>query len=187
MTTSAEDPQLSDYARKLRWALSALPEADRDDIVAEMRSHVLDRLDTGVSIEETLGALGHPDAYAEAFRDSYTVSAALSSGRTRDLIGALLQGGARSLATTGARVIIGIAWAIAALVAYLAVLKVRDPTHIGLWSGDHFLFFGIIDDPSTGREMLGPWIMPLALVCAAAAWIITRSLAIWVLRRPGKH
>lgn len=33
MSTPSEDSRLSDYARKLRWALSVLPEGDRDDIV----------------------------------------------------------------------------------------------------------------------------------------------------------
>ncbi len=186
MSTPSEDSRLSDYARKLRWALSVLPEGDRDDIVAEMRSHVLDRLDTAVSIEEALRALGDPDAYAKEFNDSYAVSAALSSRRTRDLIGALLQGGAGSLTVTGVGLVIVTAWAAAALVAFLAVLKIRDPTHIGLWSGQHFFFLGVIDDPSTGRELLGLWITPLALVCVVTAWIITRSLSIWALRRPPK-
>ena len=183
MSTPSEDSRLSNYARKLRWALSALPEGDRDDIVAEMRSHVLDRLDSGVSIAEALSALGDPDAYAKEFNDAYAVSAALSSRRTSDLVVALLQGGAGSLAVTCAGLVIVTAWSAAALIAFLAVLKIRDPAHIGLWSGQHFFFMGVIDDPSTGRELLGLWITPLALVCVVAAWVITRSLSIWALRR----
>ena len=54
MSTHTDHPELADYARRVRGALSALPEADRDGIVDEMRSHTWDRLDASVSLETTL-------------------------------------------------------------------------------------------------------------------------------------
>lgn len=183
MNTQADHPKLAEYARKLRWALAALPEADRDGIVAEMRSHVLDRVDAGASVDDALAALGPPDEYAREFRESYTVASALSSRRTTHLLRALTQGAARSFGAIAAFVVIVITWAAAVLVAYTALLKVSDPAHVGLWRGENFFFIGIIDDPSTGAELLGPWITPLALVCVIAAWLITRFLAVWALKR----
>jgi hypothetical protein len=180
---SADDPKLAEYARRLRWALAALPEADRDGIVTEMRSHVLDRVDAGATVNEALAALGTPDEYAREFRESYTVASALSLRRTSRMLHALVQGAARSAGAVGACVTIVIVWAAALLVAYTALLKVGDPGHVGLWRGERFFFIGIIDDPSTGTELLGPWITPLALVCVVAAWLITRSIAVWALKR----
>ena len=133
MTTQADNPKLAEYARKLRWALSALPEADRDGIVAEMRSHVLDRVDAGATVDEALAALGTPDEYAREFRESYTVASALSSRRTPQLLSALLHNVLRSAAVAVSAFVIFIAWAVAAMAVYLAALKITDPAHVGLW------------------------------------------------------
>ena len=75
------------------------------------------------------------------------------------------------------------AWAIVAIALYLTGLKLTDPTHVGLWSSDHFFFFGIIDDPSTGRELLGPWIPAIALLFILIAWGLTHALSVWALKR----
>jgi uncharacterized membrane protein len=71
---SADERKLHAYERQLRWALDALPEADRDSIVAELRSHVLDRLDAGDNLDAILAALGPPNDYARAFCESYEVA-----------------------------------------------------------------------------------------------------------------
>jgi uncharacterized membrane protein len=183
MTTHGEDARLAEYARKLRWALSALPEADRDGIVAEMRSHVLDRVEAGAKIEEALAALGPPEEYARAFRESYAVATALSSRRLPQLLSALLHNAARSIAVAVSGVVIFIAWAAAAIVVYLTILKISDPAHVGLWRGEGFFFIGIIDDPTTGQELLGPWLPAIALLFILAAWGLTHLLAVWALRR----
>jgi uncharacterized membrane protein len=181
MTT--EHPKLSEYARKLRWALAPLPESDRDGIVAELRSHVMDRVDAGVSIEAALAALGEPEEYARAFRDSYTVTTAISSRQLPQLISALLHNAMRSLAVGAAAIAIFMAWAAAAIVSYLAVWKLSDPVHVGLWRGERFFFIGIIDDPSTGEELLGPLLPVAALVFILIAWGLTHVLSVWALKR----
>jgi uncharacterized membrane protein len=183
MSTHAEDAKLTDYARKLRWALAALPEADRDGIVAEMRSHVLDRVDAGASMDEALAALGPPDDYARAFRDSYTITTAISSRRLPHIIGAVLHNVARSAAVAVAAVVIFIGWAAAAVSTHIAVLKLIDPTHVGLWRGETFFFIGIIDDPSTGQELAGPWLPAIALLFILIAWGLTHVLGVWALKR----
>lgn len=183
MNTQAQDPKLTEYCRKLRWSLAALPEADRDAIVAETRSHVLDRLDAGITLDETLSALGDPEDYARAFSDSYAVTAAISSRRLPRLLSALLFNAARSAVVAASAVVIFIAWAAAAMTFYLTALKISDPAHVGLWKGERFFFIGIIDDPSSGQELLGPWLPAIALLVTLIAWALTHVLSVWALRR----
>jgi uncharacterized membrane protein len=180
---SDAETKLSEYARKLRWALSALPEADRDGIVAEMRSHVLDRVDAGASMEEALAALGPAEDYARAFRDSYTVTTAISSRHLPQIVSAVLHNAARSAAVAIAAIVIFVAWAAAAVSTYIAALKLIDPTHVGLWRGENFFFIGIIDDPSTGQELAGPWLPAIALLLILIAWMLTHVLGVWALKR----
>lgn len=181
--TQKEDPRLTAYARELRWALSSLPDADRDSIVDEMRSHVLDRMDAGASLEDVLASLGPADDYASAFRDAYTVATSLSSGRTPHLVGALMRNVANSASAALAGIIILAAWMFTLLIGNIALLKISDPAHVGLWKGDHFFFIGIIDDPSTGQELLGPWLLPIALASLVISLLLTRWLAVWALKR----
>lgn len=183
MTTPADHPKLAEYARKLRWALSALPEAERDGIAAEMRSHVLDRIDAGGTVEQVLAALGPAEDYARGFRDAYTVTTAIASRRLPQLISALLHNVLRSAAVAAAALVIFIAWAAAAVSVYLAALKLSDPAHVGWWRGENFEFIGIIDDPSTGQELLGPWLPAIALLFILIAWGLTHLLSVWALRR----
>lgn len=181
--TQKEDPRLSAYARELRWALSALPDADRDSIVDEMRSHLLDRVDAGTSVEDALTSLGPADDYASAFRDAYTVATSLSSGRTPHLLGTLLRYVTTSVSAAIAGVLIFGAWMFTLMIGNIAFLKLGDPTHVGLWKGDNFFFIGIIEDPSTGQELLGPWLLPLALASLVISLLLTRWLAVWALKR----
>lgn len=183
MNSQADNTKLAEYARKLRWALSTLPEAERDGIVAEMRSHVLDRVDAGATVDEALAALGTPEAYARAFRDSYTVATAISSRSLPQVLSALLHNALRSAAVAVSAIVIFVAWAFAAMAVHLAVLKITDPAHVGLWKSDRFFFIGIIDDPSTGQELLGPWLPAIALLFILIAWGLTHALGVWALRR----
>jgi HAAS len=183
MSATADENKLREYARKLRWALSVLPEVDRESIVEETRSHVLDRVDAGSTMDEALAALGPPDKYAKAFRESHAIAEALSTRRTPHLLGALLQNVARSLGATAALALISVAWVVATLAVFMTVMKVVDPAHVGVWRGHHHIYIGIIDSSVVGRELLGLWIAPLALVFVVLAWMTTRALAVWALTR----
>lgn len=183
MSNPAEDPILAAYLRKLRWALSALPDADRDAIVTETRSHLLDRIDAGASADQAVAALGDAEFYARDFLNAYTISAAISSRKLSQLLRALLHNIVRSAAVALAGIVIFIAWAIAIAGVHLSILKLFDPAHIGLWRGENFFFIGVIDDPSTGQELLGPWLPALALLFVVLAWALTHVLALWALRR----
>lgn len=179
---SADERRLNTYERQLRWALAALPEVDRESIVAETRSHVLDRIDAGADLGEILSVLGTPNDYACAFCESYEVARALSSRKTPRMLQALTRGWARSTGAVGALLVMSVVWIIALQAVFMSLLKLRDPVHVGLWKSEEFFFLGIIDDPSSGTELLGAWIAPLAFGCLIAAWCTTHWLAMRTLK-----
>lgn len=182
-THPTDDPALALYLRKLRWALSALPETDRDSIVAETRSHLMDRIDSGARVDQAVAALGDAEIYARDFLNAYTISAAISSRKLPQVLRALLHNVVRSVTVALVGIVLLIAWAIAVAGVHLAILKLFDPAHIGLWRGENFFFIGVIDDPSTGQELLGPWLPALALLFVVLAWALTHLLGVWALRR----
>jgi hypothetical protein len=103
------------------------------------------------------------------------------------MLQALVRGWGRSASAIGALLIIAIGWATATQAVFVALLKLRDPGHVGLWKGENFFFIGIIDDPSSGTELLGAWIAPLAFACVMAAWAITHWLAMRALKAFRPH
>lgn len=185
IATARDAHRLAAYLRDLRWALSALPASDRDEIVAETRSHLLDRVAAGAALDSALAALGDARDYARPFVDSYRRHAALAHGRTREqlaLVGERIASSARAAWTA---LLLILLWAPGLALAGTAIVKLRHPEIAGLWVGPRRLFVGTIDDPTLARELLGFWIFPVAVVALVAAWILTRRLLAAAVRRLG--
>ena len=180
--TVTKDRAVSDWLRRLSWALAAMPSPDREDIVAEARAHIDEAEAAGRATAEVLAGFGSPDAYARRFMEEMELSAALGSGRVTPLFVALARRVHHSLIAFGAFVIVLCVVAFAAGAALAAVWKLVDPQHVGLWLGSNFFFIGQIDDPSTGRELLGLWLYPFAAVTLVLAWIICRFVLVRTLR-----
>ncbi|MFN7962430.1 MAG: hypothetical protein U0002_14275 [Thermoanaerobaculia bacterium] len=185
-TRDERDPQpLAAYLRELRWALAVLPETDRDEIVAEARSHLLDRRDSGLSIEAAIAALGSPRDYAAPFLEAYRQSSALAHGRLRELLPVLFEKVAGSARAAGTALLLLLLWAPALAIAGTAIVKLSHPEIAGLWLGPHEFFIGTVDDPGSAHELLGFWIFPLAVVGLVVTWLLTRKLSRSAVRRLG--
>lgn len=178
------DRDVGAYLRRCRWALSALPEPDRDEIVDETRSHILDRIDAGATTSEALMKIGRAEEYAAQFVKDHAATSALSSGRAGALVAALIANATGNFLAVATLVSLFLVWALALLVAVVAVMKIFNPATVGLWSGTQVFFLGVIDDPSSARELLGVGIFPVAFMLLGFAWLITRRAAMWALNRP---
>lgn len=177
-----DDPTFSSYIRHLRWSLASLPADERDDIVAEARSHLQEKLERGARIEEAIDGLGAPEDFARAF---ITERALLSALGSRDSMGLLAALGARSIRnarTVSATAGCVFVWMLSLVMCAVAVAKVFDPTHVGMWIGGGEFFLGATDAPSKGHEVLGLWIFPIAFLAVFLARLVSRGLSIWALR-----
>lgn len=96
------DGQLKTYLRRLGWALARMPAQDREEILEETRSHILDRVDQGLSVPEVLATLGKPETYGALFIDDMEITEALASQGVVEVGAAVLKRVHRSATAAGA-------------------------------------------------------------------------------------
>lgn len=180
--TDANQGRVENWLRRFRWALGAMPQAERDDVVAETRAHLCERIDTGQSADAALAALGPADVYARRFIDEMELSGALASQRSGDLLRAVLRRAHRSLVAAMAFLLLLIIGGLAVGLVGTAVGKALDPAHFGLWTGHGNFFIGQTDHPERMHELLGGWLYPVAVAALGLCWLLGRLVLLWAAR-----
>lgn len=176
--------RIADYTRRLRWSLQAIPTEDRAGLVREIESHLADSLAVGPdSLDATMKAMGPPHALAARYVQEYRLAGALAEDRPAPLIGAMLVRSGRSVAAFGALLAAMLLYLFALVLAAMVVTKLLFPGHVGLWRLPQQSAFGIFADPPAGPEMMGLWVLPVALAGALACY----ALGTLALRRTGRH
>ncbi|GGE49289.1 hypothetical protein GCM10011367_25200 [Marinicauda pacifica] len=162
------------YLRRLRAALRSLPEAEREEILAETRSHLREReeADGQAGVEAALRAFGPAEAYAGAFVDEYRLRAASAGGGPLELAGVLLGQATRRVTACFGFVLAAVAYLFAGAFVLIAAVEVIRPDLAGMWIGPDVFVLGVINPASRGpdtAELLGPALIPLMLVAAPLA------------------
>lgn len=176
------DRRLDEWLRGLKWSLQSIPSPEREDIIEETRAHITERLDRGAPLEEALAPFGTPEDYARSFIDEMEVSGALATQKSGPLMAVITRRAHRSLVAAGAVLGILVLNVIAIASVAIGVYRLFDPVHAGLWVGPGFAFLGTIDDPSTGRELLGNWVYVLAPIVLVVCWYLARLILIGTVR-----
>jgi hypothetical protein len=196
MATVTPDAQqrIDIYLTKLRRLLSGINEQDIQEIVQELRSHILDKTETDENtldkVSETLDSLGSPEQLAgEYLTDNLLARAEVSRSPVR-ILTVLFRWA--SLSITGflvflssiAGYFLGVAFVLCAL------LKPIHPQTAGLWiypaGGEGTtisLRLGFGTPPSDGKDMLGWWIVPIGLAVGYGLVMLTTRFALWWVRR----
>ncbi len=166
------------YLDRLKRALRFLPAEDRDAIIAEIESHIADRTSVGgKSIADTLETLGDPDELARAYIEQYKLEDAVVRSAHPTLLITILEKTGRSLAA-GFLGLISLTCYLSSIVfAAMAVLKPILPQNVGYWVGPHAHTLGILDKaPENKVEVLGYWMIPVALMLGLLFFFIGRAL-----------
>lgn len=172
--------RLETWLRDVRKGLSGLPRPEIEETLQELRSHVIDRLDSNrgqIGLDAVLSGLGDP---AEVAR--LNVEARMKTADSdRDSILVQLRAAAR-LGWRGTRLFLASAFgyglALGCLV--LTVAKIIAPDRFGLWripdsGGDLSISLGGYTPYSGAHDILGFWIIPLGLAVAVTlAWLTYR-------------
>jgi uncharacterized membrane protein len=179
MTTPRET---RDYLLRLRAGLAPLPQSERDEIVRETESHLLDRLTTSSDVDAAavLADLGEPEDYAAQFVTNYRISAALASGSPLAQVAQVVRMLGTGLRAFAAGFVVVTLGALTMGFLAVAVMKPILPDQTGLFVGPGHFGLGIFDSrpAANGTEVLGLWVIPIAVVgaglCALAAGFVAR-------------
>jgi uncharacterized membrane protein len=189
MTTAHEgsDDMIGKYLATVRAGLKRLDEGQQGEILAEIRSHLTDRIEqlkqqgSARPTEDALAAMGDPDEISKQFSDAAVVR---TSSRS-NLPWVLLRAASR-LAFTGLRGalvftagLIGYGTAISFMAA--AVAKQIVPARIGFWVGPHTgVIWGYPGNTLGAHELAGHSFayisIALAFLCASGTTLLLKQL-----------
>jgi hypothetical protein len=175
------------YLMSLRRALGSLPPDQVEEILREIRGHILERSEAAGELDERrlveiLKALGRPEDIAPLYEAEALLSRARASWSPLLLLRGALRWAMGSLAGFAA-FIVGLSGYGAALALWLcALLKPFMPRAVGLWWGGGIYGFGVADRGDPAAELLGWWLIPVALALGAGALVLTTRALRLLLR-----
>jgi hypothetical protein len=184
-TTRVNEQEIDAYIRRLLWALQTLPHDDRLGIASEIHSHLSECAVRGdAELDRALGKLGPADALARSYVEDYELAGAVNRSAPTTLLLNILNRGTRSLlAFFGGLAALSL-YLIAGSLALIAVAKPIVPGQVGAWKGAHIFSMGITDaPPGDVKEVLGYWIIPIAIILGAISFVGAGKLLRLVGRR----
>jgi len=182
--TPTRNEQIESYLTGLDGALRGVRREERDEILREIRTHILDSLpdDPQAGVETVLRALGAPERLAEQYQTEFLLTQASHSFSPW-----LLLSTAWRWAHTGVRglvvfmvAMVGYGAALAALVTVL--LKPFLPNRIGLWVGRGNFVFGATGPSAGVHEVLGNLYIPVTMLLAFGTAVGTTHTLRWLIR-----
>lgn len=190
MSNDAGKAHLDCYLDQVRRQLGGLPKAEVEEILAELRSHVLDKVEgapTPARVEAAIEALGSPREVARlnlTERVAANLEADRSALRVFKAVGRLARVSVYGLF---AFVISLFGYAAAAGFLLTAIVKPFMPDHAGLWripqpDGGYDYSVGTTDAPK-GYELLGWWIIPVGIAVGLILGWLTWRFGLFSVRR----
>jgi len=187
--TPAAQNQIDAYLAALREQLAGLPAGDVEEILRELRGHIVERgaeSDSGgnrPSVAAILRQLGTPEQIGSLYRADAMVAHARETFSPALIIRATIRWASRTVAGFVASLLGLIGYSIGAGLMVCAILKPFLPRDIGLWvnPSDGFVLGVEVPRPH-GPELLGWWIMPYGLAVGVAFILGTTVFLRWMLR-----
>lgn len=180
------------YLLQIRDKLRRLPGAQVSEILAELRSHILDSISsrnapiTNATTREALERLGPPESIAAMYLTENLMAKAETSRSPWFAMRTLFRLAIKSIWALAAFLVSLLGYGIAVGFLVCAIAKPFYPDHVGLWWDvkSHMLTgLGFIWPAPSDRELLGWWIIPLGLVICVFLFFLTTRFARWNVRR----
>jgi uncharacterized membrane protein len=192
MTGNNESTQLMEYyLGRLRRAAAKFPPSEREEIVAEIQSHILERSQIDGVVEagrvrETLEALGTPEEIASQYVTNALLERAAGSRSPWVLFHATLHWAMLGARGFGIFMIAITGYVAAGAFFVCAILKPFFPENIGLWmlpsAGVFAMGYRGAQEPPA-QDLLGHWLPPVAMVLGLLTIMGTTHLLRVLIRR----
>ncbi len=218
MTSDITDA-INQYCARLRKALGKGSSHEADEIVLEVRSHILERIEaeetpTPEALAKILRAVGDPKELAAEYRTQTILHRASRSTSPWLMLRATLRWARKGTLGVIAFFTMVVGYGCTAVFFLSAMLKPFFPSRVGLWlAPEHTLSFGFWNgrlsateiygisvrppvsfvlgtlSPTNGpvRELLGPWLIPVAILCGLLCLFATTFLVRSLIRRFGRQ
>ncbi len=168
-------------------ALAAIPGAEKDDILREIRAHIMDSLGGMISdeaaVERVLQPLGSTQQLAERYRTEFMLAHA-----GRSFSPWLLVRTTWRWAKTGVKgfmvfLLALVGYGTGAVLTITLLMKPLMPSRVGLWVGPGTVEFGTPSNAAGLHEVLGQWYIPFTTALAFGVVVGTSQLLRWLIRK----
>ncbi len=197
MTFSAESQKTIDaYLLALRKQLRELMDEDVNDIVEEIRAHILDKTSGDGprdTVASTLAALGTPEELASRYRTDELLKRAQITRSPLVSLRSLFRWATLSFAGLVVLVVSVFGYSLGGGLVIIGALKLIWPRATGFWmefypdgspkSASGGFGSGYASQPPPGREVLGWWLVPVGLILGTALLFLTFRFGSWSIRK----
>lgn len=197
MTITAESQKtIESYLAALRRQLRGPMDEDIEDIVEEIRAHILDKTSLSAApdaLAATLASLGKPEELASRYRTDDLLQRAQGTRSPLLSLHSLFRWATLSFVGLVVFLISVFGYSLGGGLVIIAVLKLIWPRATGFWmefypdgspkSASGGFGSGYATQPPPGRELLGWWLVPIGLVLGAALLFVTFRFGTWSIRK----
>jgi hypothetical protein len=177
------------YLLRFRLALTGVQTGDKEDLVSEIRSHIVERLDDtsrplNEIVDQTLGNLGAPETLAARYHTEGLLQRAQTTMSPVLLLRATMRWAMTGIRGFFAFWVLFIGYFTAAAFYLCAILKPFFPDRVGLFWGPSNYGIGLrIDSDPPSTELLGMWFPPVALALGCLFIIGTTKFVRWMISK----
>ena len=184
--TQRSDPRIESYLARVSAALRGIPEREMDDILRELRSHA-GELAEGQGVEAALRSLGDPVELARTYRAENEMARAECSNNPLVILQGLRNASRSRWRRFPPLVLYLFGYANVVSLWAAALDKLLAPSRTGRWyaPGNFWPLQYVADGrpPVGARELLGWWIVPIALIAGFVLRYLVDHAAQWWIRR----
>lgn len=172
-----ENPIVTLYLTNLDAGLAGLNEADRAEVVRDIRSHISEAMAAGESLDLVLGSLGASDALARAYSVELLLKKPgafkVRNNRTLRLAGLIILGSVPTLVAVIVLGVVGVVFSLTGVVLFVAGQAAV--------AGSLPWWVSMDADPRLAI-LLGPVMSLLGVICLFGLWLYMRLAAKVVTR-----